>query len=300
MNTKDSMIQWHPAFDAALQIELSDEAEYLEFEPEHLISKKPMQIDVLVKNNKRIKIKKNIGRIFRQYNIIEYKSPEDKLSIDDFYKVYGYTCIYKSDVKEIDSIAAEELTITFVCYHYPVKMLDKLKKDRGITVREVERGIYYLLGDNIPIQLLVIPKLSKENNYWLNNLRNNLKSGGELLQFIEEYEKNKKSKLYQELADTIMRANWKELREEQKMCEALRELFADDLRESELRGRNAGKIESVIQKTIKKYKKGCTVEETADMLEESVGMIEQIYNLLNEYAPDYNVEEIYQALQEKL
>lgn len=252
MNTKDSMIQWHPAFDAALQIELSDEAEYLEFEPEHLVSKKPMQIDVLVKNNKRIKIKKNIGRIFRQYNIIEYKSPEDKL-----------------------------------------------KKDRGITVREVDYGIYYLLGDNIPIQLLVIPKLSKENNYWLNNLRNNLKSGGELLQFIEEYEKNKKSKLYQELADTIMRANWKELREEQKMCEALRELFADDLRESELRGRNAGKIESIIQQTVKKYKKGCTVEETADMLEESVGMIEQIYNLLNEYAPDYNVEEIYQALQEE-
>ena len=26
------------------------------------------------------------------------------------------------------------------------------------------------------------------------------------------------------------------------MCEALRELFADDLRESELKGRNAGKI----------------------------------------------------------
>lgn len=83
------------------------------------------------------------------------------------------------------------------------------------------------------------------------------------------------------------------------MCEALRELFADDLRESELRGRNAGKIKSVIQQTVKKYKKGCTVEETADMLEESVGMIEQIYNLLNEYAPDYNVEKIYEALQEK-
>ncbi len=73
MNTKDSMIQWHPAFDAALQIELSDEAEYLEFEPEHMISKKPMQIDMLVKNNKKIKIKKNIGRIFRQYNIIEFE-----------------------------------------------------------------------------------------------------------------------------------------------------------------------------------------------------------------------------------
>lgn len=28
-------------------------------------------------------------------------------------------------------------------------------------------------------------------------------------------------------------------------------------------------------------------------------MIEQIYNLLNEYVPDDNVEKIYQVLQEK-
>ena len=77
MNTNDEKIQWHPAFDAALQIEFGDEAKYLEFDPEHLISKKPMQIDVLVKNEKHVKLKKNIGRIFRQYNIIEYKSPED-------------------------------------------------------------------------------------------------------------------------------------------------------------------------------------------------------------------------------
>ena len=48
MNTNDEKIQWHPAFDAALQIEFGDEAKYLEFDPEHLISKKPMQIDVLV------------------------------------------------------------------------------------------------------------------------------------------------------------------------------------------------------------------------------------------------------------
>lgn len=58
MNTNDDKIQWHPAFDAALQIELEDEAEYLEFEPEHLLSKKPMQIDVLVKNKKDIKSKR--------------------------------------------------------------------------------------------------------------------------------------------------------------------------------------------------------------------------------------------------
>ena len=37
MNTEGEKIQWHPAFDAALQIELGEEAKYLTFEPEHLL-----------------------------------------------------------------------------------------------------------------------------------------------------------------------------------------------------------------------------------------------------------------------
>ncbi len=299
MNTKDDKIQWHPAFDAALQIELGDEAKYLEFESEHMLTKKPMQIDVLVKNDKHVKIQKNIGRIFRQYNIIEYKSPKDDLNIDDFYKTYAYACIYKSDTEAVDRIQATELTISFVCYHYPRAMLNKLERDRCIAVEGVDDGIYYLLGDAIPIQLIVVPALSKENNYWLNNLRNDLKSGGEIRRFIELYEKNKNSKLYQALADTIMRANWKEVKEERKMCEALKELFADDLRESELKGRNAGKIEGKIELVIKKYGKGCTVEETAEMLEESPAVIQQIYDVIEQYAPNYNAETIYKALHDE-
>ncbi len=295
MNTSDDKIQWHPAFDAALQIELGEEAKYLEFEPEHLLSKKPMQIDVLVKNEKHVQIKKNIGRIFRQHNIVEYKSPDDTLTIDDFYKVYGYTCIYKAESKTIDEISAKELTITFACYHYPAKMIEKLRADRGITVKEIENGIYYLSGDVIPIQLLLIPKLSKKNNYWLNNLRNDLKAGGEIRSIIEKYEKYKNSKLYQAVADAIMRANWKEVEEERNMCEALRELFADDLEQS----RKEGKMETKIEQTIKKYKKGCSIEQTADMLEESPALIRQIYELITEYAPDENVECIYQGLLKK-
>ena len=149
--------------------------------------------------------------------------------------LYGYACLYKSETGDVDQIPATELTITFVCYHYPVKMLQKLKYDKKMSIKNIENGIYYLIGDLIPIQLIIIPKLSKENNYWLNNLRNDLKSGGEIRNFIEQYGKKKESKLYQALEDTIMRANWKELKEERRMCQALRELFADDLRESELK-----------------------------------------------------------------
>lgn len=95
MQETTKRIEWHPAFQASIQIEFENEWEKLSFEPEHLLSKKPMQIDELiikVKDNE--KVQKNIGKIFRKYNIIDYKSPDDYLTINDFYKVYGYSCFY--------------------------------------------------------------------------------------------------------------------------------------------------------------------------------------------------------------
>ena len=124
-----------------------------------------------------------------------------------------------------------------------------------MAVEQEDSGIYYPIGDAIPIQLVIVQKLSKEHNYWLNNLRNDLKAGSEIKNFIESYSKNKNSKLYQALADAVMRANWEKLKEESNMCEALKELFADDLRESReqgiiegrIEGRNAGRIEGRIE-----------------------------------------------------
>ena len=103
------------------------------------------------------------------------------------------------------------------------------------------------------------------------------------------------------------------------MCEALRELFADDLCESKeegiTEGRNVGKLEGrlegklegklegaaskVIEIVIKKYKKGCSVKETANMLEEPVSRIQQIYDVIEKSAPDYDAETIYKQLCEK-
>lgn len=124
-----------------------------------------------------------------------------------------------------------------------------------MAVEQEDSGIYYPIGDAIPIQLVIVPKLSKEHNYWLNNLRNDLKAGSEIKNFIESYSKNKNSKLYQALADAVMRANWEKLKEGSNMCEALKELFADDLRESReqgiiegrIEGRNASRIEGRIE-----------------------------------------------------
>ena len=68
-------------------------------------------------------------------------------------------------------------------------------------------------------------------------------------------------------------------------------------------GRNVGKREGeaskVIEIVIKKYKKGCSVKETADMLEEPQTLIKQIYDVIGQCAPDYNVEAIYKILLDK-
>ena len=67
-------LQWHPGFFAVLQIELEEERRFLRFYAEYNLTRKPLQIDVLVvrKETGRV-IQKNIGRIFRQYNVVEYK-----------------------------------------------------------------------------------------------------------------------------------------------------------------------------------------------------------------------------------
>lgn len=90
-----------------------------------------MEIDVLiVKKEKRKPIRKNIGRIFRKYNLIEYKSPPDYLSIDDFYKVYGYACFYKADTTERNRIPIEEVTISLVSFRYSKSLIRHLTKER--------------------------------------------------------------------------------------------------------------------------------------------------------------------------
>ncbi|MBQ4060148.1 MAG: hypothetical protein IJD40_14635 [Lachnospiraceae bacterium] len=121
--------QWHPAFLAGMQIELKEEEDKLTFEQEHYLSSKPLQIDILIiKKNSKARLKKNIGHIFRQYNIVEYKSPDDYLSIDDFYKVYAYCCLYKSNGNTQNEKNAEDITITFICNHYPVKLITYLEE----------------------------------------------------------------------------------------------------------------------------------------------------------------------------
>lgn len=227
-------LQWHPAFYAGIQIELKENADCLIFENEHQLGTKPMEIDVLIiKKNSELPIQKNIGRIFRKYNLIEYKSPDDYLSIDDFYKVYGYCCFYKADSVNVDQIKIEELTISFVCNKYPNKMIQHLQRKRGFVVETVENGIYQVKGDIIPMQIIVTSRLTKKENLWLKSLTDHLETSDIMGELLDDYKENYKNPLYKSVMDIIIRANESRFKEVRDMCEALEELMKDKIEEKE-------------------------------------------------------------------
>ena len=290
---EEGALQWHPAFLAGIQIEFSEEKEKLTFENEHQLGTKPKQIDVLIiKKESETRLRKNIGKIFRKYNIIEYKSPEDYISIDDFYQVYGYACFFKADTEKINEIKAEDITITFVCKRKPEKLIKHLQEERGLRLEEKE-GIYTIYGDFFPMQLLLTSELSKTENFWLHYLTDDLKTVEEANKILGKYEGHQKENLYKSVMNIIVNANRELFKEAKKVCEALQELMKEELEEREKAGRiegeKAGRIagEKAGERNAKlkliqtKLSKGKTVEAIAEDLEDTVENILELMKEMN-------------------
>jgi len=264
---KDTL-QWHPAFFAGLQIELEGESENLLFENEHQLGTKPKEIDVLViKKDKNIPVKKNIGRIFRKHNIIEYKGPGDYISIDDFYKVYGYTCFYKADAQRADGIPVTELTLTFVSCGYPKKLFKHLRDMWGFKLENREKGIYYLKGNVFPIQFIITRELSKEENLWLYSLTDGIKDGKDVEKLISDYEEHKRNILYESVMDVIVRANYKKFKEVSGMCEALVEIMQPYITEQ---------VEKRVKEQVEKRVKEQVEKQIKQQVEKSIKEQEKI------------------------
>ena len=310
---KKRVIYWHPAFYADIQIELKDEADKLTFENEHHLSKKPMQIDVLiVKKEKAGPIRKNIGKIFKKHNVIEYKSPGRSLGIDDFYKVYGYACFYKADVTRADSISAKEVTITFVSERYPRKLIRHLQTVRKYEVEKAEDGIYNVKGDVFSIQILVTKQLSEKENLWLKSLTNNLKGPENARKLMEDYQKNQKNDLYKSALEAIIHANEKVFKEvngmsiEDTFMEFVQEKFDRKLKEEmekaveegvlvpaeeSAKKAEAARLTERISLIWKKCAKNKSLSDIAEEMETESEEVLPIYNVITQN-PEKTFEEI--------
>jgi hypothetical protein len=169
---KNEEIQWHPAFVVAIQGLLIDYSDALEYRLEHPLNEKPLRIDFLViKKRPDVVIKRQIAEIFRLENILEYKSPTDYLSVNEFHKALARTHLYKALSPKVD---IADMTLSFVCSTHPRELFGHLRKTLGCTVEESHSGIFLVTGALLPIQIIDIRKLSEEENLWLQNLSLNM------------------------------------------------------------------------------------------------------------------------------
>lgn len=232
----DTKIQWHPAFVAAMGLELKQNRDDLIFEKEYNLNTKPLEIDLLViKKTASVQIISEIGRLFKGHNIVEYKSPEDHLDIDAFYKTLAYGCLYKAYGETVDAIKAEDITISILREAKPVELF-RYFKEHGCSITETCRGIHYIEGTTwFPTQIIVTNELDQDSHEWLMALSGKLKK--EDIRKLLGDRNSLTEKLDRDLADSVLEvsigANKKivdELIGEENMYDVLMELMEPRLR----------------------------------------------------------------------
>ena len=238
------VLQWHPAFQAVLQIEFSEEAEFLQFLKEYNLTDGPLRTDTLIiKKEPGRRIQKKIGRLFRRFNIVEYKNPQESLTVRTFYQAVGYASILQSHTEQEDAIPPEEITLTLVGNHYPRKLFHFLEKFYGAQIEAAFLGIYYVKGAVFPAQIIIQKELPREENIWLSRLRQDLEMEADVPALARAYLGKEENPLYSEAMDLIVNANWELYKESEKMCNALNELFADKMEREREKGLAEGRTE---------------------------------------------------------
>lgn len=227
----DTKVQWHPGFVAAMNLELAQNRADLIFEKEYNLNTKPLEIDLLVvKKNASVNISNEIGKLFRGHNIMEYKSPEDHLDIDEFYKTGAYASLYKSYGKTVDEIKADDVTVSIMREARPDGLFQYLE-EHGCPMSNPYKGIYYI-EENVlfPTQIVVTKELEQESHIWLKALSERLEK--EDIRNLLEGVNRLTEKIDKELADSVLEVSIgankqviEELIGDDSMCQALMEIM---------------------------------------------------------------------------
>jgi hypothetical protein len=230
---------WHGPFFEGLQLDLHQYREILSYEKEHELAKEFLIVDVVViKKSEGAKIAKDIGRIFRGHNLVEFKSENDSCSVRDYNKVIGYAQLYSS----FEDVPLSNITVTISLTMYPTALERYLKTEMNQTIEAKGDGIYYITGEKFPVQILENKKLSKENLF-LRNLRSNL-TAEDAAATTQAYAKLKIVEPKNAYLDGIIKANPSAFKEAMLMSAEAKEIIMTTAEE-------IGWLQEYMLKTIK-------------------------------------------------
>ncbi|MCC8138496.1 MAG: hypothetical protein LIO76_10685 [Clostridiales bacterium] len=240
----DCRINWHSAIVSALKIELADYQDILSYQSEIVLNTGQRRGDLLItKAENSRSIASPIGRIFQKYNLIEYKGPGDSLGIQNYYKSLSY--IYSFPTHFQSDKILEDTSLTLISHSFPQKLWNHLKrknlhpahKSSQNPLEKMLPGLYHINTEMIPVQLIITSQLTGEEYLWLQSLTNALPTVS-LQRVAAAYRRHENEPDYQTYMNTLIRANKLSRGDDDMLCEALEELFADKMRKQEENGMN--------------------------------------------------------------
>lgn len=244
-NTKPKHhVNWHEATSCAVQIELRDYADLLDFQPEFILGKNSYRIDLLViKKLSNQSIPKNLAHIFETYNLFEIKGVHSSVTINSYYKTIGYAGLFIDQISDTTQYTPLDISITFLAFHYPRKLIRHLKEDRNLVVEKSFPGIYYINKETFKAQIIVISKLSPEEYLYLRCLTDKLSDISLINRLADDYAKHKDHDIYIKYLNQLTAANLKMKGESSMVCEGLFNLFGTTSEEVIARAKKESKDE---------------------------------------------------------
>lgn len=202
----------------------------------------------------------------------------------------GYACLYKGQGTRVNQIRADELTISIYRDKITHKLIKSLENE-GLEVSLIDKGIYVVNGLlNISISLIAISELSEDGLLALKIMVKNASEScvrafiNESVKYINPGDRSD--------ADAVLQVSYeanvemyRRMRGEDEMCEALKELMAEDLEKERIHGHEEGIKEGIslrdTEKITEMLNDGKTPQEIADFCKYPIEQVKKVYDSLS-------------------
>ena len=151
---------WHAGFEALLRIDMHKYADLVRIDTECEIGIFPPRTDfMIVVGDEKIVWDKAIFKSFRQFNVVEYKNPNDSLNERVIRKAVGYAELYIGTAEHDGERPADQVTISIFRYSKNEELFKQLE-EAGRLVSDEVRGIYHVTGyADLPLQIIITGEL---------------------------------------------------------------------------------------------------------------------------------------------
>ena len=154
---------WHAGFEALLKIETFRYEDKVRIRVEEEIGVMPPRTDfIILVEDERVEFEKEIFKLFRRYNIIEYKNPNDSLNERIIRKVCGYANLLIGSAEHEGDVPPDQVTLSIFRAVKNPELFEQMENNGTLKRNEIS-GIYNVTGlTDIPFQIVITGELKGE------------------------------------------------------------------------------------------------------------------------------------------